>query len=149
MTPDDLQEVMEIETTTQTPWSAELIAAELKLAYGWQYVFQHRETSKILGFIVGTLIIDEAEIRKIAVRHECRRQKIASLLLIRSLAFLKEKKAASCFLELRKSNKAAFSLYGKQGFAMVGERENYYNDPAENALIMKKPLQTGETLEKH
>ncbi len=149
MTPADLQEVLRIEETTGTPWAADLFVSELELLHGWQYVSQHRETAKISGFIIGTLVIDEAEIRKIAVAPDCRRKKIASSLLEKSLAFLKEQNVANCFLELRKSNIAAFALYQKYGFEVIGERKKYYKDPTEDAFIMKKNLKTGKPLEKH
>ena len=140
MTAGDLLEVLRIEATTETPWSAELLASELQRGSGWQYVFQEGERRGILGFIIGTLVLDEAEILKIAVAPEYRRQKIASQLLQKALAFLKTQKAAHCFLELRRSNQAAFNLYQKHGFEVIATRRDYYKDPTEDALIMKKNL---------
>jgi len=43
-------------------------------------------------------------------------------------------------LEVRLSNLAARSLYNKLGFDVFGIKENYYNDPREDALIMGKFL---------
>jgi ribosomal-protein-alanine N-acetyltransferase len=140
MTPEDLDEVIRIEQTTESPWSAKLFASEFELTNGWRFVFQDEAAAKIVGFIIGTITIDEAEIRKIAVAPEFRQRKIASFLLGESLAFLKEQKAASCFLELRKSNRAAFGLYEKHGFKKAGERKKYYKNPVEDALIMHKNI---------
>ena len=41
-------------------------------------------------------------------------------------------------LEVRESNAPAIALYSRFGFVRVGERKNYYSDPAENALLMTK-----------
>ena len=46
-----------------------------------------------------------------------------------------------CTLEVRKSNKAAISLYEGLGFKMAGERKNFYDNPTENAIIMWKDYQ--------
>jgi ribosomal protein S18 acetylase RimI-like enzyme len=42
------------------------------------------------------------------------------------------------FLEVRESNGAGVTLYGKHGFSKVGRREGYYRDPEEAALVMEK-----------
>ena len=41
-------------------------------------------------------------------------------------------------LEVRASNVPAISLYEKLGFYEVGRRKNYYRNPREDALIMRK-----------
>jgi ribosomal-protein-alanine N-acetyltransferase len=43
------------------------------------------------------------------------------------------------FLEVRPSNCAAQRLYRRLGFAVVGERRNYYAN-GESALVMKNEL---------
>ena len=41
-------------------------------------------------------------------------------------------------LEVRASNEPAKSLYGSMGFESVGIRKNYYRNPREDALILRK-----------
>ena len=41
-------------------------------------------------------------------------------------------------LEVRVSNDPAIALYEKLGFQQVGRRKNYYRNPKEDALILRK-----------
>ena len=52
-----------------------------------------------------------------------------------------EKDLAFVTLEVRASNLAAINLYEKLGFVQVGKRPNYYRNPKEDALILRKEWQ--------
>ena len=54
--------------------------------------------------------------------------------------YSKEKAVASIFLEVRESNKIAINLYKSYGFQEEGIRKNYYQNPSENAVIMRNNL---------
>jgi ribosomal-protein-alanine N-acetyltransferase len=41
-------------------------------------------------------------------------------------------------LEVRASNEAAIRLYSARGFEKIGVRRNFYNNPREDALIMRR-----------
>ena len=45
--------------------------------------------------------------------------------------------AASVILEVRESNRPALRLYESIGFKPEGRRKNYYQDPAEDALLYR------------
>ena len=51
---------------------------------------------------------------------------------------LKEKENTCLTLEVRASNDPAIALYHKLGFVQVGRRPNYYRNPKEDALILRK-----------
>ena len=51
---------------------------------------------------------------------------------------LKEKGSRCLTLEVRVSNIPAITLYEKLGFAEIGRRKNYYRNPREDALILRK-----------
>ncbi|MCD0152611.1 GNAT family N-acetyltransferase, partial [Streptococcus agalactiae] len=42
------------------------------------------------------------------------------------------------FLEVRYSNIVAQKLYERCGFVVLGKRKNYYHDPIEDAIVMRK-----------
>ena len=44
--------------------------------------------------------------------------------------------APTIFLEVRSSNSGARALYAALGFSQEGRRRNYYQDPAEDALVL-------------
>ncbi|TEU22183.1 MAG: ribosomal-protein-alanine N-acetyltransferase [Anaerolineales bacterium] len=90
----------------------------------------------ILGYGGFWLMAGEAHISTIAVRAEWRRRGIGELLLVAMLERAVELGGDLAALEVRVSNVAAQSLYGKYGFAKVGRRPRYYSDRGEDALIM-------------
>jgi ribosomal-protein-alanine acetyltransferase len=86
--------------------------------------------STLVGFMASRSVEDETEILNVAVHPNFRRRGVATR-LIESIA------GASLFLEVRESNSTAQELYRKLGFEMVGRRDNYYDDPVEDALVMR------------
>ena len=76
---------------------------------------------------------DEAEVLSIAVSPQLRLRGIASLLLRAVL----DAAPATVFLEVRENNAPARALYRKFGFAEVGIRKGYYENPPEWAVVMK------------
>ena len=95
-------------------------------------------TNKDIGFIEYVIAADELQIIDIFVQPEYRRQGLAEKAL-REL-FMENQHLNSAYLEVRISNTAAQNLYHKLGFEKAGIRKNYYNNPAEDAVLLKKPL---------
>lgn len=94
---------------------------------------------RVVGFLVSRQIFPgsrdgppEREVLNVAVTPLFRRMGVAKALLKREL----EHKAAF-FLEVRESNHAAQALYRKLGFAEIGRRSDYYQEPSEGAIVMK------------
>ena len=77
----------------------------------------------------------------VAVHPAYRRQGIAEALVTRLVQVLKEKGNYCLTLEVRTSNAPAVALYDKLGFLEVGRRPNYYRNPKEDALILRKEWQ--------
>ena len=92
----------------------------------------------IVGMIVVWLIIDEVHIATIAVDPEFRRQGIAQHLLAYTLMDACRSGGNKAFLEVRRANLAARSLYEKFGFNEIGIRKKYYQDNGEDAVMMNQ-----------
>lgn len=91
---------------------------------------------KPAGFLSMWYVAGEVEINNIAVSESFRRKGVAKALF--SAACKDIPSEADWFLEVRKSNSAAVSLYENMGFKVGGTRRNFYSDPTEDALIMVK-----------
>lgn len=90
------------------------------------------------GYALGNVVADEAELYRIAVLPEYRRQGLGKELLCGFLNLCREKSAAAVFLEVRSKNQGAIALYKSAGFAPVGMRKNYYKD--DDGLIFRLEL---------
>ena len=76
----------------------------------------------------------------LAVSPDYRRGGLGELLVDTLIVRLREKGNHCLTLEVRISNAPAISLYVKLGFSQVGLRKNYYRNPREDALILRKAL---------
>ncbi len=89
----------------------------------------------VLGYAGLQTVLDEGYLNNVAVAPRFRRQGVADELIA---AFVRFGQARLAFLtlEVRASNAAAIALYEKHGFQPVGRRKDYYDDPAEDAVLM-------------
>ena len=118
------------------PWSEMSIAHELESL--WSYWLVAVDGDTVAGYIGSQSSIDEADIMNVAVHPDYRRQGIAENLINTLVADLKKRGCHALLLEVRASNTPAITLYEKLGFAQVGSRKNYYRNPKEDALILRK-----------
>lgn len=134
MTADTIKGVHAIEQACfSDPWSENAFIEELNNPDAIALVALANEAA---GFINARKILDEVYINNIAVSDKYRRNGIGERLL---LALEKSvSPAAFITLEVRKSNLPAQNLYKKLGYAVVGERKNFYSSPTENAILMTK-----------
>ncbi|HXA86286.1 MAG TPA: ribosomal protein S18-alanine N-acetyltransferase [Candidatus Dormibacteraeota bacterium] len=95
------------------------------------------QDGSVAGFIIGRQADEEWEIENIAVTGSARRCGLGSRLVGELLDLVRSRGGTSVFLEVRESNRAARSLYEKWAFIEVGRRKMYYQNPAEDALILK------------
>lgn len=95
------------------------------------------QQGSVVGFIVGRQVEDEWEIENIAVTGAARRCGLGSRLVGELLELVRSRGGKSVFLEVRESNRAARFLYEKWAFIEVGRRKMYYQNPAEDALVLK------------
>ncbi len=93
------------------------------------------EGDAVIGFVVARRLADrEWEILNLAVAPDARRRGIGRQLLADSLA----RHSGEFFLEVRESNIPARRFYEFFGFRAITKRLQYYSNPVEAAIVMKR-----------
>ena len=137
MQQDHVPQVAQLEKECfHDPWSENAVASELKNPLSLWLVAV--DGQKVAGYVGSQSVMGEADMMNIAVSSDYRRSGIALELVERLVALLREKDVYSLTLEVRASNEPAKALYSKLGFNQVGRRPNYYRNPKEDALILRK-----------
>lgn len=94
-----------------------------------------------VGFILGRVIADEAEILTLGVKGDWQRRRVATRLVTDLAARAAARGASRIFLEVAADNEGARQLYRTLGFAEIGSRPGYYErrDRAPiDAIIMSR-----------
>ena len=94
---------------------------------------------QLLAVVWLNIFQDEAEIIDFRVDISMRRQGVGRHLLNEALNALNLSGIKTVFLEVRRSNVAAITLYESAGFATIEQRNNYYETASgrEDALLMR------------
>ena len=118
------------------PWSENSISSELTNPLSCWLVAL--DGDRVAGYVGSQTVLDESDMMNIAVDPQYRRQGIAQALVEELVKCLARKGSRCLTLEVRASNAGAIALYGKLGFIQVGLRKNYYRNPREDAMILRK-----------
>jgi ribosomal-protein-alanine N-acetyltransferase len=97
-------------------------------------------SGRVVGFVAGRVVLDEAEVENIFVATDFQRQGIARALLHALAETCREAGAKELRLEVREGNAPARTFYQSAGFAITGRRAGYYLDPEEDALLLSLQL---------
>jgi ribosomal-protein-alanine N-acetyltransferase len=97
---------------------------------------------QLVGYSVLTRAAGECHLLNLCIHPDWQNNGYGSLLLEHAIRLANIQNCSSMFLEVRPSNPAGVRLYRRRGFAIVGERQNYYRAELgrENAIIMRKVL---------
>ena len=137
MNENHVSQVAELEKVCfSDPWSENSVASELNNKLSLWLVAV--EGDAVLGYIGSQTVMDETDMMNVAVHPDFRRKGIAEALVNGLVEHLKTMGSHCLTLEVRASNAPAIALYGKLGFAEIGRRRNYYRNPREDALILRK-----------
>ena len=99
------------------------------------------EEHPIAGYLIYADPTDEAELHRVAVLPEYRRRGLARKLMAEMLQRTghgSDVETKHIFLEVRAGNAPAIALYSNCDFQEIDRRKNYYHDPDEDAVIMKR-----------
>ena len=118
------------------PWSEMSIASELNNRLSCWLVALDGDV--VVGYVGSQTVLGETDMMNIAVHPGYRKQGIATDLIQTLIDTLSKQGSHSLMLEVRQTNEPAKNLYQALGFETVGIRKNYYRNPRENALILRK-----------
>ena len=135
LSPEQINKAREIERICfDDPWSESL----------WQHyllqTFALFESDQLLAYAQCSIVLNEAELLRIAVDPSHRRKGIGKQVMMALLKLLKDQGTERLMLEVRASNKAAIALYATSGLSLDGRRKGYYETEQagqrEDALLM-------------
>ena len=118
------------------PWSERSVAGELDNPLSTWLICADGDA--VLGYVGSQTVMGETDMMNVAVHPDARGQGIATRLILALVEDLKKQGSHCLTLEVRASNQNAISLYQKLGFPQIGRRPNYYRNPKEDALILRK-----------
>lgn len=133
---DDIDAVAIIEHAELSAWSISLIETEFNCENSILLVACSNDC--VIGWCCARVIGSEAELLKISVAQNFRRQSVGTRLLYALLQSLKKLQGETLLLEVRSQNEVALGFYHWLGFTPVGRRINYYSQPNDDALILSK-----------
>ena len=137
---DDIEQVLQIEHLSfSMPWprsSFRYEVTENKASRQWVAEVEREDQKQVVGMMVCWVILDEGHIGTLSVHPDFRRQKIGEQILRQAFKELIAEGVFKVFLEVRRSNEAARTLYRKLGFEEDGVRKRYYKDNQEDAILM-------------
>lgn len=120
----------------ESPWAKDVLEKDVAHNPAAIYIVLEAE-EEIVGFIgARTTEGTDLHITNVAVLHDYRFLNVATLLLkaLEKIARALDKKEIT--LEARVSNTKAIKLYRKNGYEVVGTKENYYTPENEDAVEM-------------
>ena len=134
---EDIDSIYTIQVANiHPPLSKETIKEDFK-KNNYIYVIA-KNKDEVVGYITLSYVLEIADIISVAVKDGYKGKNIFSKMLNFIENILKENNVEEILLEVRESNSSAIKAYTKNNFKEISTRKNYYKDPVENAIIMKK-----------
>ncbi len=107
------------------PWTNQQIKDDILSTLdseNWVYINNNR----VIGYILGHVVVDEYHLNNIAVHPNFIRMKIGTKLVLHVILQLKVKNIRTIYLEVSEKNIIAQRCYQSLGFIKVGLRKGYY-----------------------
>lgn len=144
---EDLAEVIALErATAEAPhWSeAEYVGVIAgRDGYVRRCLLVAAAKGVVIGFAVGKVAGDLAELESVAVDSQARRGGVGRALCGAVIDWCREAGATAVELEVRAASGGAIGLYQRFGFIVAGQRPGYYSGPIDDAVLMRLDLRSG------
>lgn len=118
--------VAAFEAQNENGWTARSVQSSLESPGTKGFLFITGDV--VVGVLMVRTVCDEAELITVAVQPNQQSQGVGRRILSFMLEFLRQENITTCFLEVRKDNAKAVSLYEQAGFIQVGVRSGYYQN---------------------
>lgn len=129
------------------PWSEavwrQLTLAATTVETGRMLFLAQGNDGALCGLLTATCLAEETELESVLVASAARRKGVGRRLTQAWLARAKTGGARVAMLEVRESNDAAMALYRSLGFTPQGRRLRYYQNPVEDAVLMRRQIDPG------
>jgi [ribosomal protein S18]-alanine N-acetyltransferase len=137
----DLSALRELETACfgVDAWGEEALRGELAGVPETREVVIAEESGQVLGYAALLAVATTADVARIAVRPDRRRQGLGRLLLDTVVAKARTRGCTEALLEVSAANGPAVSMYEVAGFVPIAVRRGYYRDGTD-AVVLRLPL---------
>ena len=139
----DIAAVSRIEKLTHIqPWSENVLTDCYHSDYLCLVAEENDYQKELKGYIILSQVLDEAHLLNLCVSLKYQGYGLGRELTARGIKEVVKRGARKMFLEVRRSNMRAISLYESFGFSEVGIRTNYYqgSSMSEDAVVMASVL---------
>jgi ribosomal-protein-alanine N-acetyltransferase len=135
----DMTSILQIEQAVfPSPWTDKHFLYELK-ENPYAFLMVAEINNIVIGYVDFWITFQQAQINNLAVHPQLQRKKIGSTLLQDALQRIKTAGCQTVTLEVRVGNRAAQTLYLRDGFKIILTKKGYY-DNGEDAFLMEKVL---------
>ena len=135
----DIAAVSRIEKLTHIqPWSENVLTDCYHSDYLCLVAEEKDYQKELKGYIILSQVLDEAHLLNLCVSLKYQGFGLGRELTARGIKEVVKRGARKMFLEVRRSNMRAISLYESFGFSEIGIRTNYYqgSSMSEDAVVM-------------
>jgi len=135
----DLAAVVAIEDASYSvPWSESTFRGLLRRRDAEMVVAVVGDV--VIGYAAFWCVVDQGELGNVAVSAQWRGRGLGARLVEEVVGRAARRGIVEVFLEVRPTNNVARRLYERLGFVAVGRRRNYYQQPVEDALVLRRPV---------
>jgi len=132
---------LESEMFGRDAWSAESVAGELAAVGTNRIVIVALDGERLVGYAALMHVGDVADLQRVVVHRDHRRQGIAADLVRDLLAEAAGQGCHEVLLEVAADNDAALALYTRLGFTEISRRSGYYRGDVDAVVMAVRPEQ--------